>query len=60
MFLTDRDGGLPVMTIKVYEVDRYGLARIIRPRAEVDPLKDPPESSKYPPCQCGRCEVGQR
>lgn len=46
------------MTIAVYEVDRYGRTRIIRPKTEVVPLKDLPLSSKYPPCKCDRCSKG--
>ncbi|MEE1769312.1 hypothetical protein PUR34_14425 [Streptomyces sp. JV185] len=43
------------MTIKVYEVDRYGRTRIVRHKSEVVPLKAPPRTSAYPPCRCDRC-----
>ena len=43
------------MTIKVYEVDRHGRTRIIRPTTEVTPLKGPPRTLAYPACACDRC-----
>nr|WP_124717506.1 hypothetical protein [Streptomyces sp. ADI95-17] len=46
------------MTITVYEVDRHGQTRVIRPTTQVVPLKDPPRTSRYPPCECDRCGNG--
>ncbi|MFB6817144.1 hypothetical protein ACFCV8_21620 [Streptomyces sp. NPDC056347] len=46
------------MTIKVYEVDRYGCTRIVKPEAEVTPVTAVPISSELPPCQCERCTGG--
>ncbi|NYE40674.1 hypothetical protein HEB29_001685 [Streptomyces fulvorobeus] len=43
------------MTIKVYEVDRYGGTRIVRPEAEVVPLETAEPSSAYPACKCDEC-----
>ncbi|MER5361693.1 hypothetical protein [Streptomyces sp. NPDC002785] len=48
------------MTIKVYEVDRHGRTQVIRPKAEVVPLKAAPQKSAYPDCECDRCKGGQR
>ncbi|MFI9629766.1 hypothetical protein [Streptomyces sp. NPDC052042] len=46
------------MTLKVYEVDRYGrTVRIVRPKAEVKPLKAPPPTDAYPACECDRCST---
>ncbi|GAA2985450.1 hypothetical protein GCM10010447_12750 [Streptomyces fulvorobeus] len=47
--------GPTVMTIKVYEVDRYGGTRIVRPEAEVVPLETAEPSSAYPACKCDEC-----
>lgn len=46
------------MTIKVYEVDRHGRTRVVRPKTEVVPLKDLPRTSAYPSCECDRCGKG--
>ncbi|MCX5341743.1 hypothetical protein OG315_17720 [Streptomyces atratus] len=46
------------MTLKVYEVDRQGRTRVVRPKAEVTPLKNPPQTSAYPACECDRCTAG--
>lgn len=43
------------MTIKVYEVDRYGCVRVVRPKAEVVPVATVETSAAYPACQCLRC-----
>ncbi len=43
------------MTIKVYEVDREGGARVIRPEAEVKPLDRPEYAPRYPTCECSTC-----
>jgi len=43
------------MTMKVYEVNRYGSVRVVRPEAEVVPLKTAEPPSVYPACQCDRC-----
>jgi hypothetical protein len=44
------------MTIKVYEVDRYGRTRIVRPAAEVTPAKTVESRTAYPACECPRCK----
>ncbi|MER8086629.1 hypothetical protein ABTZ57_16200 [Streptomyces sp. NPDC094048] len=44
------------MTIKVYEVDRNGRTRVIRPEAEVTPLKTVDQSAAYPVCECDQCK----
>ncbi|MFJ2292082.1 hypothetical protein ACIOG7_10275 [Streptomyces sp. NPDC087894] len=44
------------MTIKVYEVDRWGSARVLREKAEVPPLERPEASDRFPACQCERCK----
>ncbi|MFC5915766.1 hypothetical protein [Streptomyces pulveraceus] len=46
------------MTIKVYQVDRHGQTNTVRPKTDVIPLKGPPESTKYPPCEYDRCSKG--
>ncbi|MFE2291228.1 hypothetical protein [Streptomyces sp. NPDC059452] len=43
------------MTIKVYEVDREGHVRVIRPEAEVIPLERPEYSHEFPACECPTC-----
>lgn len=43
-----------MMTIKVYEVNRAGTTRVVRPQAEVVPLETAEESSAYPACECPR------
>ncbi|MFB7007906.1 MULTISPECIES: hypothetical protein [unclassified Streptomyces] len=47
------------MTIKVYEVDRYGKTRVVRPEAEVVPAKTVDQSSAYPDCECDQCKDKQ-
>lgn len=59
-YLTDCDGGIPVMTIKVYEVDREGLTRIVREEAEVVPLEQPEASHQFPACECPECKTPAR
>ncbi|MEU3655745.1 hypothetical protein AB0E67_23625 [Streptomyces sp. NPDC032161] len=48
------------MTIKVYEVDRYGRTRVVRPKAEVVPAETVELSTAFPACRCDRCKGGQR
>lgn len=43
------------MTLKVYEVDRYGRTRIVRPKTEVTPVDFIPVCQAYPVCRCRRC-----
>lgn len=43
------------MTIKVYEVDRQGLTRVLRPEAEVVPVETMDDTSAFPDCECTRC-----
>lgn len=45
------------MTLKVYEVTRHGTVTVVRPEAEVVPLKAPEASSRYPACRCERCKA---
>lgn len=47
------------MTIKVYEVNREGTVRVVRPEAEVVPLKTVDQSSAFPACQCDECKAKQ-
>lgn len=42
------------MTIKVYEVDRQGLTRVLRPQAEVVPVERVDRSAAFPECECPR------
>lgn len=44
------------MTMKVYEVNRDGGIRVLRPEGEVPPLKEPEASSVFPACRCGQCK----
>ncbi|MFB6813132.1 hypothetical protein ACFCV8_01095 [Streptomyces sp. NPDC056347] len=48
------------MTIKVYEVDRYGCTRVVKPTAEVTPADSIPASHALPPCQCTQCTGSQQ
>ncbi|MFJ9395467.1 hypothetical protein ACIRQT_11385 [Streptomyces californicus] len=43
------------MTIKVYEVDREGRTRVLRPEAEVVPLDEPEYTHQFPACECPQC-----
>ncbi|MFD4861315.1 hypothetical protein [Streptomyces atratus] len=47
------------MTIKVYEVDRYGQTRIRRPTTEIAPVEVVEENFVCPPCQCPKCKAQQ-
>ncbi|MFD6275850.1 hypothetical protein ACFWFI_09785 [Streptomyces sp. NPDC060209] len=45
------------MTMKVYEVDRYGqTVRVVQPETEVTPLTEVDPSSVFPACQCQQCK----
>ncbi|MEW1627744.1 hypothetical protein [Streptomyces sp. NPDC089173] len=46
------------MTIKVYEVNREGGTRVIRPESEVTPLEGPEFSHEFPACECSACAEG--
>lgn len=46
------------MTIKVYEVDRAGIVRVLRPRTEVVPVEIVEQRAAYPPCECPRHRAG--
>lgn len=49
-------GGMPMtMTIKVYQVTRDGLTRVLRPEAAVAPASTVDPRSAFPDCQCPRC-----
>ncbi|MFD4024673.1 hypothetical protein ACFWRV_14275 [Streptomyces sp. NPDC058576] len=45
------------MTMKVYEVTRDGLTRIVREEAEVVPLEQPEASHQFPACECPECRM---
>ncbi|MFC9248061.1 hypothetical protein ACFT7S_29775 [Streptomyces sp. NPDC057136] len=45
------------MTIKVYEVNREGSVRVVRPEAEVVPAKTVDQRAAYPACQCDQCKT---
>lgn len=42
------------MTLKVYEVDRAGITRVLRPEAEVVPVTTVDPSAAFPDCECPR------
>ncbi|MDQ0795560.1 hypothetical protein [Streptomyces sp. B1I3] len=45
------------MTMKVYEVDRYGnTVRVVQPETEVVPLERPESTDRYPACECAQCK----
>ncbi|MDT0492684.1 hypothetical protein ACPEIF_22405 [Streptomyces sp. NPDC012600] len=48
------------MTIKVYEVNRDGITRVLREKAEVKPLDQPEYSHQFPDCRCPRCPESAR
>ncbi len=56
-YLTDYDGGMPVMTIRVYEVNCDGVTRVVREETEVVPLERPEASHRFPACECPRCKT---
>ncbi|WP_405391038.1 hypothetical protein OG596_26215 [Streptomyces sp. NBC_01102] len=44
------------MTLRVYEVDRYGTTvRVVRPEAEVVPVEVVETKAAFPACQCDQC-----
>lgn len=43
-----------MMTIKVYEVNRAGITRVLRPETEVEPLATVDPSAAFPDCECPR------
>lgn len=43
------------MTLKVYEVNRAGAVRVLRPEAEVEPVTTADPTAAYPDCECRRC-----
>ncbi|WP_406420071.1 hypothetical protein [Streptomyces sp. NBC_00842] len=47
------------MTIKVYQVDRNGVTRVVRPATEVVPVKTVDQSAAYPVCECDQCKAKQ-
>lgn len=40
------------MTLKVYEVNRDGITRVLREQTLVTPLERPGDSHRFPPCAC--------
>ncbi|WP_204116675.1 hypothetical protein [Streptomyces sp. CS014] len=44
------------MTIKVYEVNRDGVTRVVREKSEVVPLERPEISHQFPTCACPQCQ----
>ncbi len=47
------------MTLRVYEVNRDGVTRVLREETEVTPLPKPEASHAYPPCGCSACKAKQ-
>lgn len=47
------------MTIRVYQVDRYGTVTADRGKVLVPPVKELAQSSAFPPCRCPRHRAGQ-
>lgn len=45
------------MTLRVYEVNRDGVTRVLREETEVTPLPKPETSHAYPPCECLVCKA---
>lgn len=43
------------MTLKVYEVNRAGITRVLRPAAPVVPATTVDASAAFPACGCPRC-----
>ncbi|MFE3473634.1 hypothetical protein AAGT00_21645 [Streptomyces cavourensis] len=43
------------MTLKVYEVNRAGIVRVVREEMEVVPLESPEISQGFPACECLAC-----
>lgn len=44
------------MTLKVYEVDRFGrTVRVVQPEAEVVPLETAEPTCAFPACKCVQC-----
>lgn len=46
-----------MMTIKVYEVNRSGMVRVLRPEAPVAPATTVDPSAAFPDCQCPKCSA---
>jgi hypothetical protein len=46
------------MTLKVYEVNRAGITRVLRPAAPVVPATTADPSAAYPDCKCPRHRAG--
>ncbi|MFD4746960.1 hypothetical protein ACFWOS_16065 [Streptomyces rubiginosohelvolus] len=44
------------MTIKVYEVNREGVTRVVREEAEATPLDQPEATHQFPACECPQCK----
>jgi hypothetical protein len=52
------EGAEPVMTLKVYEVNRAGTTtRVLRQKAPVVPLTTAEPHSAFPDCECQRCQA---
>ncbi|MGW1222789.1 hypothetical protein ACWD6O_13655 [Streptomyces californicus] len=48
------------MTLKVYEVTRDGITRVLREEAPVTPLEQPEKTHRFPPCACPLCKAEDR
>ncbi|MBK5994891.1 hypothetical protein JHN53_25260 [Streptomyces sp. MBT58] len=48
------------MTLKVYEVNRAGVTRVVREEAEVVPLERPEATHQFPACECPECQESAR
>ncbi len=43
------------LTIRVYEANRAGIIRVLRPTTEVVPVEVPERRAAFPDCACPRC-----
>lgn len=55
----DQRPPLTYMTIRVYQVDRYGTITADRGKVLVPPAQELEASTAFPPCECPRHRAGQ-
>ncbi|SNB89940.1 hypothetical protein SAMN02745831_06234 [Streptomyces sp. PgraA7] len=48
------------MTLRVYQVNRAGVTRVLREKAEVTPQATPSASHVFPPCECPVCKAAKQ
>ncbi|MEU6614509.1 hypothetical protein [Streptomyces parvus] len=48
------------MTLRVYEVNRDGVTRVLREETPVIPLERPEDSHRFPPCECPACKAAKQ